>query len=213
MKNKTKLIIYNTGIAVVAIPLFAAKSFALLSNPVAAIISGSLLAAACFAGNVCICKQEVTITAEFLQSVDNIADVLPKLKQFKRHPVIGDECKKLLDQYNCFIRKKKTLETMCGDQNAYDTMNIEIEDVMFKNMMRVCKRILLLQSASTHADEIRHKAYIQNIIDQNDTLLTQYDELLEEVSQLGDNYNTYTSDSLQTITKTLRKFRLEDEQD
>lgn len=211
MKSKTKLIIYNTGIAIVAIPLFAAKSFALLSNPVAAIAAGSLLATACFAGNVCICRESTTITSEFLRQVDNISDVLPKLKQFTHHRVIGDECQKLISQYDSFVKKKATLETMCGDSNAYDTTNVEIEDVMLKNMILVCKRILLIQSSATHVEELRHEAYIKNIICRNDTLLTQYDELLEEVSQLGDDYNNTTGESLQTITDTLRKFRLEDE--
>ncbi|MCR5717573.1 MAG: hypothetical protein K6F80_00875, partial [Oscillospiraceae bacterium] len=105
-------------------------------------------------------------------------------------------------------QKRTALRTLLGEQakesgNPFLTVSDDAEDCLFANMKKLLSRMTIFNPDEPERFPMHH-AYIREVLSQNKKLLGQYDNLIIEISQIGDS--TQLPD-LDRITEALRELR------
>ena len=80
-----------------------------------------------------------------------------------------------------------------------------MQDCLFSNMKKIINRMTILNLNEPSRFPM-HNEFIRSVLNQNDQLLTQYDNLIIEISQIGDTANMDNL-HLENITEALHELR------
>ena len=122
----------------------------------------------------------------------------------------NNELKTAIHQLDLFYQKETALRALLGDQakeagNPFLSVSQDVQECLFANMKKLINRMTILD----FEDQSRfpmHYEFIRGVIGQNQQLLNQYDNLIIEISQIGDS-SEMENLHLDNITEALRELR------
>ncbi len=140
----------------------------------------------------------------------------------KAHPEYSHAIRKIKAQFKSFFEKEKALTMLIKLNNgASETFlmskNSDVRRSLLKNMKKFIKR-LIAYSVKSDRDysngNVEEDADVSVILENNSKMITIYDELLDEVARMGDDFNL-EDPGLQNVIENLQLLRVgaEDEID
>lgn len=113
-------------------------------------------------------------------------------------------------QIEVFRKKHRALLTLLGDQakeegSPFLSVSEDVESCLLTNCKKILNRMTIIDS-SEKTKYPMHAEYIRRILSQNQQLLSEYDNLVIEISQIGDT-SQVQSLQLEAITQALRELR------
>lgn len=222
MKNNMGQIIFNIIIALAGVFLFSGTPVndSVLMSVLTIILIITLLSF----GNYYFIKLAATGKSAFqpsyiinehtFEALNEPEDYINVMKDLKDYPVCRLEASKIIEQWNSFKKKSETLDTISTSGGVYELVNQDIQSVMLNNMTMFIKRTAIIQSSS-RAEEINsHKNYLRMLICRNEKILSDYTDLLIEVSQMTDNERDSTEiKSLKLIIDSIHEYKNEIERE
>lgn len=200
-----KLTILNLVIVMAGILLFSKGFFNVTTSAVKTIISSVLLFTGFSAGNYFL------LTDKTLNIDDNMLDLatgdelMKALKNLTENPHYGQQCKDLILQYETFKKKKAALLALSGGHDWFDQTTRDVEHVVIANMQKSAKLIAIIDASSVQSDIDNTMTRMYSCIDRNNDLLSKYNNLLIEASQMNDTeLENQTLISLTEIVNTLK---------
>ncbi len=147
-----------------------------------------------------------------LKSADDYKDALES-KLNKKSPFY-DEVKQSLSQLDSITRKTNVLSELLEQNNqqhftALIDLSNQATNFMFNNIRKILNRIAILDSDVSSTLENEHKEYMQRLLNSNENILSEFNKLLTEVSQMDDSSSSDESLSkvLNDMTKSLKTLR------
>lgn len=206
-----KLALFNGLLVVGDVVLFSKGLVNLMQYPVAAIAAGAVSAALFIGVNYWILNDAGTnpgFHSGKLKDVDDYENAL-EFWVNKSNPFRND-AKAAISQLRVFRKKKYALKALLGDQakeegSPFLSVSDDVESCLLTNMKRLLNRMTIIDPAERTKFPI-HAEYIRHILAQNSQILTEYDNLVIEISQIGDSTNVQSL-QLEAITQALRELR------
>ena len=208
MKKNTvwKLLLFNICFAVLEVILFSPGLVHLTAKPVLALIVGALSVGAFVGVNYFL----LTCTSDQSGKLRDAQDYRDALRHFKtRQNPFNSELDEAIHQLDQFYQKQTALKALLGessdDGNPFLAISEDVEECLFANMKKLTNRMTILDAAEPERFPMHH-AFIREVLAQNKKLLVQYDNLIIEISQIGDNAQMQDL-HLEHITEALRELR------
>ena len=101
--------------------------------------------------------QPYFITEDTFEHLETPQDYLNIMKTLTDYNVCSPYAYKMIEQWESFQKKSKTLDTLCSGGGVYDVVNHDVEEVMLRNMLLFMKRTAIIQSASRNEKINLHK--------------------------------------------------------
>ena len=218
MKKYLGQIIFNLVIAGLGALLFG--STGILDSAGLSIIAIILIVALLSAGNYYFVKlaafgkkafqRSYIIDEHTFESLNEPEDYINVMKDLKDYPMCRQEAVRMIDQWELFVKKSNTLDTISSGGGVYELVNQDIQSVMLNNMTMFMKRTAIMQSSSRYEELSTHKSYLRMLTARNDKILQDYTNLLVEVSQMTDNEKNNTEiRSLKLIIDSIHEYKKE----
>jgi hypothetical protein len=208
-RSYIKLAVFNICFAVLQVILFSPGLADLGSKPVAAVITAALSVGAFFGVNYWLLNdQPLSVQSGKLRDAQDYRDALESWKSAKNP--FNQELSEAVHQLDLFHQKNTALKALLGDQakepgNPYLSITEDVEECLFANMKKLINRMTILDLEDGSRFPMHHE-FIRGVLDQNRNLLTQYDNLIIEISQIGDSA-VMDDLHLDSITEALRELR------
>lgn len=211
-------IVFNIIIAGLGAMIFGGTN--ILDSAGLSIIAIILIVAALSAGNYFFVKlaalgkkafqRSYMIDEHTFESLNEPEDYINVMKDLKDYPLCRQEATKIIEQWELFMKKSETLDTISSSGGVYELVNQDIQSVMLNNMTMFIKRAAIMQSSSRYEELNTHKSYLRMLTDRNDQILRDYTNLLVEVSQMTDNERNSTEiRSLKLIIDSIHEYKKE----
>ena len=211
-------IVFNIIIAGLGAMIFGGTD--ILDSAGLSIIAIILIVAALSAGNYFFVKlaalgkkafqRSYMIDEHTFESLNEPEDYINVMKDLKDYPLCRQEATKIIEQWELFMKKSETLDTISSSGGVYELVNQDIQSVMLNNMTMFIKRTAIMQSSSRYEELNTHKGYLRMLTDRNDKILHDYTNLLVEVSQMTDNERNSTEiRSLKLIIDSIHEYKKE----
>ena len=211
-------IVFNIIIAGLGAMIFGGTN--ILDSAGLSIIAIILIVAALSAGNYYFVKlaalgkkafqRSYMIDEHTFESLNEPEDYINVMKDLKDYPLCRQEATKIIEQWELFMKKSETLDTISSSGGVYELVNQDIQSVMLNNMTMFIKRTAIMQSSSRYEELNTHKSYLRMLTDRNDQILRDYTNLLVEVSQMTDNERNSTEiRSLKLIIDSIHEYKKE----
>lgn len=119
----------------------------------------------------------------------------------------ADYIKRAISQLESLKRKQKALRAVLDDSkdSPFLTTAEEVDAYIFANCKRILNRVMIFDRGEPHKYNM-HVAYLQEILGENAHVLSDFENLILEVSQIGDDANAATP-CLNELTNALRSVR------
>ena len=208
-KSIIKLAVFNVCFAVLEIVLFSPGLADLGSKPIAAVAAAALSAGTFFGVNYWLLNnQPLSVQSGRLRDAQDYRDALESWKSGKNP--FNNELDEAIHQLDLFHQKNTALKALLGDQakepgNPYLSITEDVEECLFSNMKKLINRMTILDVNDGTRFPMHHE-FIRGVLTQNRQLLTQYDNLIIEISQIGDS-SEIEDLHLESITEALRELR------
>lgn len=206
-----KLLAFNAGFAVLEVVLFSRGLLNLGANAVAAIIAAVLSVGAFIGVNYWFLSSGEHPHAVQSGKLRNAQDYREALEgwQSPKNP-FNNELREAMHQLDLFYQKQTALQVLLGDQakepgNPFLSLSSDVQDCLFANMKKLINRMTILDLEDQSRFPM-HYEFIRDVIAQNKQLLGQYDNLIIEISQIGDSTELENL-HLEHITEALRELR------
>lgn len=206
MNNKvfSKLAIATVVLAIIDVVIFSPGLYGLTfsSNSIAFIVV-ILVNIFAIAGEYVFLTHSTTAKYGYdldrLKSANDYKDALES-KLSKNSPFYS-EVKQALSQLDSITRKKSVLNELLEQNNqqhftALTDLGEQATNFLFNNIRKILNRIAIFDSDIGNSLENEHKAYIKKLLDSNENILSEFNKLLTEVSQMD---NTSSDDTLSEI--------------
>lgn len=211
MQSKTiiRLAVFNICFAALEVVLFSPGLLDLGSKPIAAVAAAALSVGGFFGVNYWLLNHQTpSVQAGNLKDAGDYREALESWKS-SRNP-FNQELDLAVHQLDLFYQKNTALKALLGDQakepgNPYLSISEDVEECLFSNMKKLITRMTILDLTDGSRFPMHHE-FIRGVLAENRKLLTQYDNLIIEISQIGDS--TEMDDlHLESITEALRELR------
>lgn len=118
-----------------------------------------------------------------------------------------EEMKIAIKQLQSLERKQKALRAILGDDTDSPFLDTagEVEEYLLANCKRVLNRVMIYDPNEPHKYQT-HLMYLRQVLGQNAHVLSDFDNLILEVSQIGDDHTAATP-CLNELTAALRSVR------
>lgn len=112
-----------------------------------------------------------------------------------------------INQLESLKRKQKALRVILDDSkdSPFLTTANEVDAYILANSKRILNRVMIYDKGEPHKLNM-HVAYLQEVLGQNAHVLSDFENLILEVSQIGDDANAATP-CLNELTNALRSMR------
>ncbi|MBR6394096.1 MAG: hypothetical protein IKS13_04690 [Ruminococcus sp.] len=218
MKNNMGQILFNVVIALFGVFLF--KATPVNDSMLLSILAIITIAALLSFGNYYFVKMAALgkkafqpsyiIDENTFESLHEPEDYLNVMKDLTDYPLCRLEAIKIVEQWNSFIKKSGTLDTISTSGGVYELVNQDVQAVMLNNMTMFIKRTAIMQSSSKSEEINAHKNYLRMLTSRNDKVLKDYTDLLIEVSQMTDSERDSTEiKSLKLIIDSIHDYKTE----
>lgn len=206
MNNKVfiKLAIATVILAVIDVVIFSPGLYGLtFSSNVVFFISVILVNIAAISAEYVYLTHSTTAKYGYdldkLKSANDYKDALEST--LSKHSPFAKEVKQALSQLDSITRKRSVLNELLEQNNqqhftALTDLGDQATNFLFNNIRKILNRIAIFDSDIGNSLENEHKAYIQKLLSSNENILTEFNKLLTEVSQMD---NTSSDDSLSNI--------------
>lgn len=202
---------FNAAFAVLEILLFSRGLLNIGENPIAAVIAAALSVGVFIGVNYWLLNsgdQPMTAHSGKLRDAQDYREALESWKSNKNP--FNNELNEAIHQLDLYYQKQTALKALLGDQakepgNPFLSVSEDVRTCLFGNMKKLINRMTILD----FEDQSRfpmHYEFIQGVLAQNRQLLNQYDNLIIEISQIGDSTELENL-HLDNITEALRELR------
>lgn len=206
-----KLLAFNLGFAVLEVVLFSRGLLNLGANPLAAVIAAVLSVAAFIGVNYWLLssgEKPRAVKSGKLRDAQDYRDALEGWES-QKNP-FNNELHEAVHQLDQYQQKQTALRALLGDQaeepgNPFLSVSEDVRDCLFGNMKKILNRMTILDVEDQSRFPM-HYEFIRGVLGQNKQLLGQYDNLIIEISQIGDS-SELENLHLNNITEALRELR------
>ncbi|MBQ5338590.1 MAG: hypothetical protein J6Z40_05430 [Oscillospiraceae bacterium] len=206
MKNSTKILLVAMSLieGVLAVVLFNALNTSVLVKIiiVAAVILLALIADAAIMHSV---SASVVSDAKKLKDTD---DYIRAFQAWLSEDTPFTEYIRLaINQLESLKRKQKALRVILDDSKDSPFLSTadEVDQYILANCKRILNRVMIYDKSDAHKYNM-HVAYLQQVLGENAHVLSDFENLILEVSQIGDDANAATP-CLNELTNALRSMR------
>ncbi|MBR3630110.1 MAG: hypothetical protein IKN55_06520 [Oscillospiraceae bacterium] len=145
-----------------------------------------------------------------LRTIEDYREAL--YKYHSRNNPFESELREAVYQLDLFQQREDSLRALLGDQfkepaNPFVTVSDEVKDAVLSNIRKFLNRMMIIDYADT-ARFPMHNEFLHHALGQNRQLLSQYDSLIIEISQIGNSEETQNL-HLDSITSALKELRNE----
>ena len=205
---KIKLLIFNIVFVIIEIILYSRGLVNLLSVPIVALIAGVLSIGVFIGVNYYLLNNDGSKKALRMERLKTLPDYQQALDNWSgRGNPFHKEIREAQHQLELFQQKETALKALLGEEaeegNPFIEVSHDVNDCLLGNM----KKIVTRMSISDFSDSSQISAntkFLKQVIGQNKQILSQYDNLIIEVSQIGTHA---TPENLENITNALRQLR------
>ncbi|MBP0975334.1 MAG: hypothetical protein J6S92_00690 [Oscillospiraceae bacterium] len=206
MKNSTKILLVAMSLieGILAVVLFNKLNTSMLVRIiiVAAVILLSLIADAAIMHSV---SASVVSDAKKLKDTD---DYIRAFQAWLSEDTPFTEYIRLaINQLESLKRKQKALRVILDDSKDSPFLSTadEVDQYILANCKRILNRVMIYDKSDAHKYNM-HVAYLQQVLGENAHVLSDFENLILEVSQIGDDANAATP-CLNELTNALRSMR------
>lgn len=222
MNNKvfSRLIAITVILAIVDVALFSPGIYGLTFNNNAVLFLVVIFVNAIILASEIIYLTHST-TAKYGYDLDKLktsSDYKAALEsKLSKDSPFSSELKQALAQLDSITRKKNVLNELLEQNNQeHFTALIDLGDqatnFLFNNIRKILNRLAIFDSDLSNSLENEHKNYIQKLLKSNENILTEFNKLLTEVSQMdGTSSDDTLSNILSDMTNSLKALRGESE--
>ena len=228
MKRKTSLYLIDAIIVAVGIFFFAGYDYSFSparpGNFFMTIVFVGISAAVHYLAHTLIPDEKEKMLSQLnsiLQSEESQFDTyMTQLKNIKKtHPEYTGVVNSFVSQIEAFFKKEEALMRLISLNNGKAqeflvSRNNDVQIFLLKNLKKLVKR-LIAHSAKTEKNRsgnIDEENGIGEILSNNSELIDRYDQLLDEVSKMGDDFNI-EDPGLQSVIESLQALRAGSEDD
>ena len=204
-----KLAVFNICFAALEIFLFSPIGLDIGENKIASLFVIALSVGSFLGVNYWLLNNKPL--AERSESLGSIQDCKDVLKSWKgKRPSFATQLDEAMKQLDLFYQKRTALHSLLGDQvrepgNPYVSICDDVQESLFANMKRIANRMVIVDPKDNSQWQM-HRRYVLGILKQNEVMISQFENLLIEISQIGDTADT-NSLQLETVTDALRELR------
>lgn len=210
-KQLVKLLVFNVLFAAAEIILYSKGIVNLGARLLPAVIVGGVSIALFLGINFLILNstgKKKHVRLDKVKTVQDYRDALTAW-QGKSNP-FNPELREAVHQLDLFTQKETALKALLGDQakeptNPFMIVSNDVRDCLLSNMRKLLNRMTILDPNDQNLYPT-HNGFIHHVLGQNKQLLSQYDNLIIEISQIGDTSNADDL-HLENITAALREMR------
>ena len=155
-------------------------------------------------------EKKKALKMDKLRTIDDYREAL--YSYHSRNNPSESELREAVYQLDLFQQREDSLRALLGDQfkepaNPFVTVSDEVKAALLSNIKKCRNRRVFSDLADT-ARFPMHNEYLHHTLGQNRQLLSQYDSLIIEISQIGNNTETENL-HLDSITSALKELRNE----
>lgn len=124
----------------------------------------------------------------------------------------AEHIKIAIRQLESLKRKQKALRAVLDDSEDSPFLSVaaDVDTYILGNCKRILNRVMIYDSAEPHKYNM-HVAYLQDVLGENAHVLSDFENLILEVSQIGDD-RTADTPCLDELTDALRSVRKSSEE-
>ena len=208
-----KLAVFNVIFVIAEVVMFSRGLGNLASDPLTALVIGAASLAAFIGVNYWILVSAGKRKAVKTDKLKNAQDYREALESWQgpKNP-FNNELREAIHQLDLYYQKQTALKALLGDQakepgNPFLSVSEDVQGCLFSNMKKLLNRMTILDPED-HSKMPLHTEFIHHVLGQNKQLLSQYDNLIIEISQIGDSKDLENL-HLENITDALRELRNE----
>ena len=208
MQSKTKIaLLFLTGLEILAalllFNLLGGASFgARIAVLVAVVLISLAMDAAVLHGN----SASVVSDAKKLKDADDYIRAFNAW--LNEETPFADYIKIAIKQLESLKRKQKALRAVLDDSKDSPFLSTadEVDQYILANCKRILNRVMIYDQGDAHKFNM-HAAYLQEVLGENAHVLSDFENLILEVSQIGDNATAASTPCLTELTNALRSVR------
>ena len=132
--------------------------------------------------------------------------------QYEDTPFV-DQIKLACSQVQSLKRKQAALRSILDDSkdSPFLTTASDVERYILANSKRILNRVMIYDQGEPYKYNT-HVQYLQGVLGENAKVLSDFENLILEVSQIGDDASSASTPCLTELTNALRSVREPDEQ-
>ncbi len=113
-----------------------------------------------------------------------------------------------INQLESLKRKQQALRTILDDstENPFFTTADEVDQYVLANCKRILNRVMIYDKNDSHKLQM-HITYLQSSLGENAHVLSDFENLILEISQIGDSATAASTPCLNELTNALRSVR------
>ena len=117
-----------------------------------------------------------------------------------------------IKQLESLKRKQQALKAVLDDSSDSPFLRTaaEVDQYVLANSKRVLSRVMIYDQNDPVKYNM-HAAYLESVLGENAHVLSDFENLIVEVSQIGDDVNAASTPCLNELTKALRSVRVSDD--
>ena len=208
VKTSTKIaLLFLTGMEILgALLLFNLMGGASMGARVAALVAVVLISLAVDAAVLHGNSASVVSDAKKLKDAD---DYIRAFNAWLNEDTPFEEYIKLaIRQLESLKRKQKALRAVLDDSwdSPFKTTAAEVDQYILANSKRILSRVMIYDQ-NDPAKYNTHVAYLETVLGENAHVLSDFENLIVEISQIGDSATAAATPCLTELTKALRSVR------
>lgn len=206
-----KLFFFNLLLVITEVILFSRGLVNLSAHRIPAIVTGVLSAAAFIGVNYWILNAANTDPGFHSERLRDAEDYQNAFEFWmKKSNPFRAEMRTAHHQIEVFRKKNRALRALLGEQarqegSPFFSVSEDVESCLLTNSKKILNRMTIIDP-SEKTKYPMHAEFIRRILSQNQQLLSEYDNLVIEISQIGDT-SQVQSLQLEAITQALRELR------
>ena len=211
MKNSTKILLAVMGIveALLAVILFKALN---TSTPVKLLVVAAVVALSLIADGAILHAGSAAVVSD-AKKLKDADDYIRAFNAWLNEDTPFENYIKIaIKQLESLNRKQQALRAVLDDSwdSPFLRTAAEVNQYVLANSKRVLSRVMIYDQNDPVKFNM-HAAYLETVLGENAHVLSDFENLIVEVSQIGDDVNAASTPCLNELTKALRSVRTSDE--
>lgn len=207
MKNSTKILLAVMGIveALLAVILFNALNTGLLLR---LLVVGSVVVLSLIADGAILHAGSASVVSDAKKLKDADDYIKAFTAWLNEDTPFGNYIKIAIKQLESLKRKQQALRAVLDDSkdSPFLTTAAEVDQYILANSKRILNRVMIYDQGDV-AKYNEHAAYLETILGEDAHVLSDFENLILEVSQIGDNATAAATPCLTELTNALRSVR------
>ena len=207
MKNSTKILLAAMAVVecLLAVILFNALN---TSTPVKLLVMAAVVALSLIADGAILHSGSASVVSD-AKKLKDADDYIRAFNAWLNEDTPFENYIKIaIKQLESLKRKQQALRAVLDDSkdNPFMTTAGEVDQYILANSKRILNRVMIYDQGDV-AKFNMHAAYLETILGENAHVLSDFENLILEVSQIGDNATAASTPCLTELTNALRSVR------